>query len=74
MNNGKTLVIIMGIALMVILLMVHGVIKYIGPKRNALRNLISNELHYVVQLAEYVGNGNGEWNGYRYVDTLRPGL
>jgi len=30
MNNGKILIFIMAIALVVILLMIHGVIKYLG--------------------------------------------
>ncbi len=30
MNNGKILIIIMGIALMLVLLMIHGVVQYLG--------------------------------------------
>ena len=49
-----------------------GVIKYIGRKRNSHGASISNDMHYVIQLEEYVGNGNGKWNGYQYIKQLRP--
>eukprot|EP00484_Ammonia_sp_Unknown_P013029 CAMPEP_0197076688 /NCGR_PEP_ID=MMETSP1384-20130603/212242_1 /TAXON_ID=29189 /ORGANISM="Ammonia sp." /LENGTH=837 /DNA_ID=CAMNT_0042515547 /DNA_START=12 /DNA_END=2525 /DNA_ORIENTATION=- len=49
-----------------------GVIKYIGSKKNENGKVISNDIHYVIQLEEYVGNGNGAWNGYQYVEPLRP--
>lgn len=51
---------------------VLGVIKYIGPKINGNGHQISNEKHYVIQLAVNAGNGNGEWNGYKYIPQLRP--
>eukprot|EP01084_Bolivina_argentea_P075275 136468_1 len=49
-----------------------GVIKCIGPKSNMNGSLISEDTHYVIQLEEYVGNGNGSWHGYQNTNTLRP--
>eukprot|EP01083_Nonionella_stella_P194382 716963_1 len=49
-----------------------GCIKYIGPKLNKNGELISSDIHYVIQLEEYVGNGNGSWDGYQYIPYLRP--